>query len=249
MYQLLFFVMVVLPFSPEAGKIKWGREVTPHSQPYMAFVKFYDLQLAKKRCGAFLVQDNIVIMTAAHCNGSKINVTLGAHDIKQKENTQQVIPVVKAIPHQNYNIKTKVNNIMLMKLKYKAQLNAYVNTIALPNSQDWVIPGQVCSVAGWGKLSNGNLETLQEVNLKVQNEQKCRNIFPNYNKSIQLCVGNPKDKKATDSGDSRGLFVCNNVSQGIVSYKCHSGKLPQVFTRISSFMLWIKKTIKQLKHL
>jgi hypothetical protein len=35
----------------------------------MAFVKFYDLQLAKKRCGAFLVQDNIVIMTAAHCNG------------------------------------------------------------------------------------------------------------------------------------------------------------------------------------
>ncbi|KAF5925777.1 hypothetical protein HPG69_002227, partial [Diceros bicornis minor] len=103
-----------------------------------------------------------------------------------------------------------------------------VKTIALPRRQDWVRPGQVCSVAGWGKLASGKMPNrLREVDLEVQDGQKCENLFKNYNNSIQLCVGNPKDKKATGSGDSGGPFVCNNVAQGIVSIAKTNGKPPQ----------------------
>ena len=64
-----------------------------------------------------------------------------------------------------------------------------MKTIVLPESQDSVRPGQVCSVAGWGKVaSDKKVNTLQEVDLEVQNEQKCKDLFKNYN-SIQLCVG------------------------------------------------------------
>ncbi|XP_073924387.1 mast cell protease 8-like [Castor canadensis] len=115
-----------------------------------------------------------------------MNVTLGAHDINKKENTQQVIPVLQAIRHENFNTETFTNDVMLLKLKYKAQLHAYVDTIALPHSEDW--------------------------------------------------------------GDAGGPLVCNNVSQGMVSYGHVDGKPPQVFTRISSFVPWIKRTIKQFEH-
>lgn len=247
MFLFLFFLVAVLPVNTEGGEIIWGTESKPHSRPYMASIKFYDSNSDPHYCGGFLVAKDIV-MTAAHCNGSNIKVTLGAHNIKKRENIQ-LISVVKAKPHENFNSVSLVNDIMLLKLERKAQLNGAVNTIDLPRSQDWVKPGQVCTVAGWGHLANcTSSNTLQEVNLEVQKGQKCQDMSKDYNDSIQLCVGNPSEGKATGKGDSGGPFVCNGVAQGIVSRRLCTGTLPRVFTRISSFIPWIQKTMKLLQQ-
>ena len=53
----------------------------------------------------------------------------------------------------------------------------------------------MCYVAGWGQLApKGELsDTLQEVELTVQKDQECESRFPRrYNKTIQICVGDPK---------------------------------------------------------
>ena len=63
-------------------------------------------------------------------------------------------------------------------------------------------------------------------------------------------VGRPQG--STDSilttlclqGDSGGPFVCKNVIQGIVSYGRIGGIPPQAFTKVLSFLPWIKKTMK-----
>lgn len=47
-----------------------------------------------------------------------MNVTLGAHNIKKPEKTQQVIPVKKAIPHPEYNRINHSNDIMLLKVRH-----------------------------------------------------------------------------------------------------------------------------------
>ncbi|XP_041910018.1 LOW QUALITY PROTEIN: granzyme-like protein 2 [Arvicola amphibius] len=246
-FLLLFLLVAVLPFSSEGRKIFWGTEAKCHSHPYMAFLEIYESRSHRKQCGGFLVEKDIV-MTAAHCNGSEINVVLGAHNIKQWNNTQR-IPVVKAICHKGYNRDTKVNDIMLLKLKHKAQLSNAVKTIDLPKSQDWVKPGQVCMMAGWGQLVNCSLpNTLQEVKLEVQNSQMCQVMSRDYNNSIHLSVGNPKEKKATGKGLLLFMFVCDNVAQGIVSYKFCTKKPPRVFTRISSFIPWIRETMKLLQQ-
>ncbi|EDL36216.1 mast cell protease 8 precursor [Mus musculus] len=246
MFLLLVLLVAALPVNAEGGEIIWGTESKPHSRPYMAYIRFNDSK-SVYRCGGFLVARDIV-MTAAHCNGKVINVTLGIHNLKKKKNTQ-LIPVSEAIPHESFDNETLVNDIMLLKLERKAQLNSAVDTIALPKSKDWVKPGQVCTVAGWGKLANCTLsDTLQEVNLEVQKGQKCRSMSQTYNDSIQLCVGNPSENKATGKGDSGGPFVCNGVVQGIVSCRLCTGTLPRVFTRISSFMPWIRKTMKLLQQ-
>ncbi|XP_050999117.1 granzyme-like protein 2 [Acomys russatus] len=246
MLLLLVFLVSVLPLSTDGGKIFWGTEVKPHSRPYMAYLNI-DRNNSHYVCGGFLV-DKDIVMTAAHCNGSHITVTLGAHDMRNKTNTQK-IHAIKHVPHEGYTKKKKFNDIMLLKLKRKAQINSFVKTIALPKSEDWVKPGQVCTVSGWGNLANcSSSNTLQEVNLVVQKKQLCMEMSRNYNDSIQLCVGNPNEKKATGSGDSGGPFVCNNVAQGIVSHRFCTGQPPRVFTRISSFIPWIKKTMKLLQQ-
>ncbi|XP_021059672.1 mast cell protease 8 [Mus pahari] len=245
MFLVLVFLVAVLPVNAEGGEIIWGTESKPHSRPYMAFIRSKDTKLF--RCGGFLVARDIV-MTAAHCNGSTINVTLGVHNLKKQKNIQ-LIPVRKAILHEGFNNETLVNDIMLLKLERKAQLNSAVDTIGLPKSKDWVKPGQVCTVAGWGSLANCNSSnTLQEVNLEVQKGQKCRSMSQTYNDSLQLCVGNPSENKATGKGDSGGPFVCKGVAQGIVSCQLCTGTLPRVFTRISSYMPWIRKTMKLLQE-
>ena len=40
--------------------------------------------------------------------------------------------------------------------------------------------------------------------------------------------------------------MCDNVAQGIVSYGQKDGSTPRAFTKVSTFLPWIKKTMKSL---
>ncbi|XP_035885561.1 granzyme B-like isoform X2 [Phyllostomus discolor] len=166
MWPLLLLHLLAFFLLPEAeaGEIIGGHEAKPHSRPYMASlcIQDEDEDEEETRCGGVLVKKNLVL-TAAHCNGRSINVTLGAHNLQKPEKTQQVIRVKRAVPHPDYNAKDISNDIMLLQ------------------------------------------------------------------------------------GDSGGPLMCRNGIQGIVSYGFDDGTAPRVFTRLSSFLPWIKKTMKSLK--
>ncbi|XP_004645125.1 granzyme B(G,H)-like isoform X1 [Octodon degus] len=241
MQLLLLLLAFFLPSRTMAVEIIGGHEAKPHSRPYMAYLQNGD----GLTCGGFLINEKFVL-SAAHCNGSSIYVTLGAHNIKMQEKTQQVIRVRKAITHENYGPRTYTNDIMLLQLEKKANLTKEVQPVRLPKGKSQVKSGAVCQVAGWGLLARRGKRatTLQEVDMTVQKNEVCETCYANYDRASQICAGDPKIQKASFKGDSGGPLMCNNVAQGIVSYAPKDDTTPQAFTKVSHFLRWIKKTMK-----
>uniref|UniRef100_A0A8C3F7K0 Peptidase S1 domain-containing protein n=1 Tax=Chrysemys picta bellii TaxID=8478 RepID=A0A8C3F7K0_CHRPI len=250
MDQHLFSLRYFLPQSEQG--IIGGHEAQPHSRPYMAYLAIWHGNNSSF-CGGFLVAKNFVL-TAAHCNGDKIIVVLGAHNITKNESSQQVIPVRCQHPHQDYDKESHNNDIMLLELESKASLNGDVGLIPLPVAHQQMPPGNVCSVAGWGRTSaynNLSSDTLQEADVEVMPDSACprnrRGIYHDYNPSTMMCVGKKEKGKSSFKGDSGGPLVCQQTAQGIVSWGSEMGTPPAVYTRVSTFIPWIRKTMRMLQ--
>ncbi|XP_049624919.1 cathepsin G [Suncus etruscus] len=245
MKPLLLLVAFLLPTGAGAGEIIGGQEARPHSHPYMAYLQI-QTPVGQLSCGGFLVRENFV-MTAAHCMGSSIVAVLGAHNIGRQEFSQQRIPVSRIISHPEYDPQDNSNDIMLLKLERRARQNRFVRTLNLPTPRTRLRPGTTCTVAGWGLIGlNRRTQNLQEVQLRVQSDLPCSRRFPFYNSQTQMCVGDSTERKSAFKGDSGGPLVCNNVAQGIVSYGDSVGTPPAVFTKIASFMPWVRRTLRNV---
>uniref|UniRef100_A0A8C3FMU8 Peptidase S1 domain-containing protein n=1 Tax=Chrysemys picta bellii TaxID=8478 RepID=A0A8C3FMU8_CHRPI len=136
------------------------------------------------------------------------------------------------------------------QLRRKANLTETVDTILLPRNK--VKPGAVCSVAGWGQTSSKvnaqSFQTLQEVELTVMSKDICLSRpYLRYDPSVMLCVGDPKERRASFRGDSGGPLVCKGKTQGIVSHGSADGSPPRLFTKVFKYVSWIKKTLRKLK--
>ncbi|KAM6202543.1 uncharacterized protein ACDL77_012261 [Rhynchocyon petersi] len=248
MQLLMLLSTFLLPPGAGAGEIIGGHEARPHSHPYMAYLQILTPN-GVSTCGGFLIREDFVL-TAAHCLGSSTNVILGAHDIQRQERTQQRISVLRAIPHPEYNPQNSFNDIMLLQLRNRARLNRVIRPVALPQNQTRLRPGTLCTAAGWGLISlSRRTSILQEVQLRIQRDQECNIRFNVFNGRMQICVGNPREMKSVFLGDSGGPLVCNNMAHGIVSYGNPRGTPPAVFTNISNYLSWIKRTMRRLNQL
>ena len=127
-----------------------------------------------------------------------------------------VIPVKQAINHPEYDQKTLLNDVAVLKLSESFEFNDVIQPIAL--NCDEVSDDTECIVSGWGRTESGkSSETLRSVTLHTINKETCQ---INYNDkrvkyrlpSSSLCAGvsqvdlkGQNQTKDSCSGDSVSL--------------------------------------------
>uniref|UniRef100_A0A3B4AQK8 trypsin n=1 Tax=Periophthalmus magnuspinnatus TaxID=409849 RepID=A0A3B4AQK8_9GOBI len=240
-------IMLCVTLGASESGIVGGKIAKPHSRKYMASLQTDGNHF----CGGFLIRDDFVL-TAAHCKRDNTVIVLGAHNITKPEKSQQKIQVKKYFPHPKYNGKYDFD-VMLLKLKQKAQLNKFVQTIGLPKKDKTVKAHTECTVSGWGRMQptkeSNPSDVLREAQEKIQFNFECKNIWTKYfNTEHMICT---KFNKKGGSiiclflqGDSGGPLICKNKPLGISAFTnadCADPKYPHAYTKISSFLPWIEK--------
>ncbi|XDV22388.1 hypothetical protein PO909_027290 [Leuciscus waleckii] len=220
-----------------------GNEAKPHSRPYMVSLQTN----GQHNCGGFLISDQFVL-TAAHCWEKQmiLTVVVGAHDLGTHRSEH--IGVKSYIPHLKYVSRSMQNDIMLLKLEKKVALNNKVTLISLPKKGEDLGTDTLCSVAGWGTLkTNGQLsDRLMEANVYLMNNKECSYKWGKFFSVSQMMCTHGHGGSCL--GDSGGPLVCGDTAVGVTSFgdpdRCNSPKHPEVYTKISTYLPWIRREIE-----
>ncbi|GAB1865440.1 Mite allergen Der f 3 [Camponotus japonicus] len=214
--------------------------------PYQ--VSLQDKQSSFHFCGGSILSENYVI-TAAHCTEGKsaesIKVVAASIDLEHPAVTNEVSSIRV---HESYNPSNSwINDVALLKVKNPFVISTTLQKIPLP-PQDYVVnANDVAVVSGWGRLWQGGPTTnkLQRVNIVIADQKYCSDIYADmgYNvHSTQVCAYDPRVEKGSCHGDSGGPLTVDGKLVGLVSWAngCASTSYPTVYTRVPSYIDWIK---------
>ncbi|XP_019597022.2 kallikrein-15 [Rhinolophus sinicus] len=255
MWLLLIFSFLLTSAGAQGnnGKMLGDEECVPHSQPWQVAL----FEHGRFNCGASLIAPDWVL-SAAHCQTRNMRVRLGEHNLRKHDGPEQLRAVSRIIPHPHYEAHSHRHDVMLVRLTRPARLSPQVRPVALPTRCPQ--PGETCVVSGWGLVSNnaGNTgspmsqvylpDTLHCANISIISASSCNQDYPGHLMNTMVCAG--VEGGGTDSceGDSGGPLVCGGILQGIVSWgdvPCDTTTKPGVYTKVCSYLDWIRDTMKR----
>jgi len=231
-----------------------GYVYSTNAYPYMATIWYLDGEEFKFKSGATYIGKRY-FLTAAHCTRKKdlrmMLVRMGDINLKKLPKTYRV---VKVHTHPNFNSNTLHNDIAIIEVD--KDVNVEPVRLVCEHLRDFCYNyGVMVKVLGFGKdcasSTQQHLMDMKEVDLKIKPIEESR-----YHRSLitgeMFLAGNIISGKIVDActGDSGGPCLCNIkgkwVLVGIVSWGSGCGKkdLPGVYTKVISFLPWIRSICK-----
>ncbi|KAJ6637947.1 Melanization protease 1 [Pseudolycoriella hygida] len=170
------------------------------------------------------------------------------------------IKVSSVVIHPERSSESKLHDIAILILQEVAPYTDFIRPICLPQqSIDYTSDSKgIFYVAGWG-WTIGSFQSPSNVKRHTPvnhvNISECRKFYRNINDKWQICAGGANGQNAC-KGDSGGPLMFSSKDKwtlvGIVSFgplpcgRAGFDGAPAVFTRISSYLLWIKSVLIDL---
>ncbi|KAM8710156.1 hypothetical protein ACLKA7_016881 [Drosophila subpalustris] len=272
----LLVIVVFLLVSKSLGlsqghlRIINGSAAKPKQFPYQVGLHCYfsNSKDDYSTCGGTIISKRW-ILTAAHClqepNVSlmKVLVLAGIININTQSELGSVKTWVKrsdTIVHQQYDRYTVAFDIGLIKLPRDLRMSAYIQPAKLPKRNDKnLYVGRTAISSGWGLTDNQRpSDILQFIRLKIISNKQCEKEWNDHLKEGEqklmlhsfLCVNSTYGLPCL--GDSGGPLILDDNSRIIVGIVSHGFdatcriKIPDIFTRVSSFVDWIEKRTGRL---
>ncbi|XP_051561416.1 neurotrypsin-like [Myxocyprinus asiaticus] len=239
--------------------------------PWQAAVRLRGSQAdGRLVCGATLI-NSCWVLTSAHCfkrygNSTGLyKVRVGDYHSLVPEEYEEEYAVEKIILHSRYHSDSNDYDLALVRLSgHRAhrgligeciRLSRFVLPACLPVRKERVPKGIAnCFITGWGDTGRAYSKTLQQASISVLSKRQCEQRYSDQFTSRMLCAGSSYDNHRVDScrGDSGGPLVCeresgNWVVYGVTSWghACRMQDAPGVYTKVSTFVPWIRKVIGQ----
>jgi len=246
---LLYIFSMLAPISGNEdgkGMIVGGVESEVGRYPYMVSVTD---GRGTRFCQAALISSGYAL-TAAHCSGRGVYLEIGRHDIFNKEDDYEKIPIAAEISHPNYCPDTKDYDFMVIKLGTESKFSP----VALAQGNTNVAPGTDVTVMGWGeKYYGGPTSTvLMEVELDVIDSFWCENLYSGVNEITGTMLCASREGKDSCQGDSGGPLIKKgadgeeDILIGITSFGvyCADPSYPGVYARVTAAKSWIKEIVQ-----
>jgi hypothetical protein len=240
-----------------------GEEASKGEFPGFAALGYESQEVGREHdfnCGGSLITARH-ILTAAHCfyPATPDVVRLGTIDLTDNEG--QKIQVKMAVKHPAFKPSSKINDIAIVALEHPADISDSLSVFPVCVNTIETLPevGET-TVVGFGKTEHNNSKSdlLLKAKLTLVSNPDCTKKFKeadlfalrNGVSQGQVCAWDSEFKRDSCQGDSGGpLYMQVNKTNyliGVTSFGSGCAtKTPGVYTRVSQYMDWIEKVIKE----
>nr|XP_040228546.2 CLIP domain-containing serine protease B8 [Anopheles coluzzii] len=258
-----------------ADRIIGGNYTAIDEFPWYALLEYQSKKGERAfKCGGSLINGRYVL-TAAHCLANKkldegerlVNVRLGEYNTATDTDCADGNPDDCADPPQNFGIEAQIvhpgydkngpyqhHDIALIRLDRDVTMNNFVSPVCLP-PDDFppTSPGLNVTAVGFGHTGRQRHSGIKKkAQFPVFAQEECDKKWKNIEViGEQLCAGGVFGIDSC-SGDSGGPLMVKRfywIQEGVISFgnQCALEGWPGVYTRVSSYLGWIRQNIRRWK--